>query len=159
MHIINKLSTAALGLSLTVSACTQQSTTTAATAARTPLEGTWRLVSGTVIEKNDTTVTDYTQGKSFIKVINASHFAFTGHDLHKGKDSTAFFSSGAGTYELHDSAYTEKLAYCSDREWEGNEFHFTVSIVNDTLTQQGVEKVEGTSINRVNIEKYVRIKD
>jgi len=158
MHITTRFCAAALTLCSVLSACTQNSTSEKA--AQTPIQGTWRLISGTVIEKSDTTVTDYTQGKSFIKVINGSHFAFTGHDLQKGADSaTAFFASGAGRYELHDSAYTEKLDYCSDRQWEGNEFHFTVAIVNDTLIQQGVEKVAGTPINRVNIERYVRVKD
>ncbi|GGN04643.1 hypothetical protein GCM10010967_44540 [Dyadobacter beijingensis] len=123
-----------------------------------PLQGTWKLLSGTLIEKGDTTVTDYTKGVSFIKIINESHFAFLNHDLNKGKDSTASFSAGGGTYTLKDSAYTEKLEYCTAREWEGNEFHFTVSIQNDTLVQQGVEKVEAAGVERLNIEKYVRVK-
>jgi Lipocalin-like domain len=123
-----------------------------------PVEGTWKLLSGTTIEKGDTTVTDYTQGRSFIKIINDSHFAFAGHDLNKGKDSTAFFSSGSGTYELKDSAYTEHLEYCNDRAWEGNDFHFTVTISNDTLIQQGIEKIESAGVNRINIEKYIRFK-
>lgn len=132
--------------------------------ARTPeevpnkIEGTWKLLSGTLIEKGDTTVTDYTQKVSFIKVINDSHFAFLQHDLNKGKDSTASFSAGGGAYTLKDSAYTEKLEYCSAREWEGNEFHFTISIHNDTLVQRGVEKVEAAGVERLNIEKYVRVK-
>ncbi|MET7257608.1 hypothetical protein [Dyadobacter fermentans] len=122
------------------------------------LEGTWKLLSGTLIEKGDTTVTDYTQKVSFIKVINGSHFAFLQHDLNKGKDSTASFSAGGGAYTLKDSAYTEKLEYCTAREWEGNEFHFTISIQNDTLVQRGVEKVESAGVERLNIEKYVRVK-
>lgn len=123
-----------------------------------PIEGTWRLVTGTLIEKSDTTVTDYSTGRSFIKVINATHFAFMGHDLTKGKDSAAFYTSGGGKYELKDSSYTEHLEYCSDRQWEGNDFHFTVTITNDTLVQQGIEKVESAGVERVNIEKYVRQK-
>ena len=123
-----------------------------------PIEGTWKLLTGITIEKGDSTVTDYTKDRSFIKIINSSHFAFQGHDLNKGKDSTAFFSSGSGSYELKDSNYTEHLEYCSDRAWEGNDFHFTVSISNDTLIQQGIEKIDSIGVDRINIEKYIRVK-
>jgi hypothetical protein len=123
------------------------------------LNGTWQLISGTLIEKGDTTVTDYTRGIQMIKIINDSHFAFLNHDLNKGKDSLATqFVAGGGQYELNGDQYTEHLEYCSDRQWEGNDFVFTVAIKNDTLTQRGVEKVEGTGIDRLNIEKYVRVK-
>ena len=124
-----------------------------------PLIGTWQLISGTIIEKNDTIVTDYTKNKKFIKVINNEHFAFISHDLNKGKDSTAFFSAGGGSYKLADSLYTEHLEFCSDRAWENNDFHFTITITNDTLVQKGIEKVEGAGIDRLNIEKYVRVKN
>ena len=124
-----------------------------------PIEGTWKLLTGTLIEKGDTSVTDYTKGKEFIKIINNTHFAFLNHDLNKGKDSTAEFSSGGGNYSLSDSLYTEHLAYCNDREWEGNDFQFTVSIHNDTLIQQGIEKIDSLGVNRINIEKYVRVTD
>jgi hypothetical protein len=123
-----------------------------------PIQGTWKLLSGTLIEKGDTTVTAYTGKVSFIKIINDSHFAFLQHDLNKGKDSTASFSAGGGTYTLKDSTYSEHLEYCNAREWEGNDFHFTVTIQNDTLVQRGVEKVEAAGVERLNIEKYIRVK-
>lgn len=123
-----------------------------------PIAGTWKLITGTLIEKSDTVVTDYTKNISFIKIINDTHFAFLQHDLNKGKDSLAAFGSGGGSYSLIDSSYTEHLEYCSDREWEGNDFTFTVTIKNDTLIQSGIEKVESEGINRINIEKYVRLK-
>ncbi len=123
-----------------------------------PIIGTWQLISGTTIEKNDTTVTYYTKDQSFIKIINDTHFAFLKHDLSKEKDSTASFGAGGGKYMLTGSEYTEHLEYCNDRQWENNDFTFTVTIQNDTLVQSGIEKVESAGVNRINIEKYVRMK-
>ena len=128
------------------------------TTARKPIEGTWRLLTGTLIEKGDTSITDYTKNVSFIKIINDSHFSFVQHDLKKGKDSAAVFSAGAGRYELKDSIYTEHLEYCTAREWEGHDFTFTVEIRSDTLVQSGIERIDSLGINRMNIEKYVRVK-
>ena len=124
-----------------------------------PVKGTWRLLTGTLIEKGDTSVTDYTKNVSFIKIINDTHFAFLQHDLNKGKDSMAIFVAGGGRYSLSDSLYTEQLEYCSARNWENNEFKFMVTVKNDTLVQTGVEKIESEGINRINIEKYVRVKE
>ncbi len=74
-----------------------------------PIVGTWQLITGTVIEKGDTIVTDYTKNISFLKIINDTHFAFLQHDLNKGKDSAAVFVSGGGAYSLTDSLYTAHL--------------------------------------------------
>ena len=121
-----------------------------------PIVGTWKLLKGTLIEKGDTTVTDYTNGREFIKIINDTHFAFLSHELNNLSDSA--FSAGGGYYSLQDSSYTEHLVYCSDRQWEGNAFSFVVSISNDTLIQQGIEKIDSIGVNRINIEKYARVK-
>jgi hypothetical protein len=122
------------------------------------LEGTWKLISGTIIEKGDTTITDYTTATPMIKVINKTHFTFLNHDLKKGKDSIALFAAGGGRYDLKGDQYTEHLEYCSDRDWEGHDFQFTIVIKNDTLTQSGIEKIEGTTVNRMNVERYSRMK-
>ncbi len=124
-----------------------------------PIQGTWKLLSGTLIEKGDTVVTDYTKATEFIKIINSTHFAFLSHDIHKGKDTTASFSAGGGRYSLQDSLYTEHLEYCNDRQWEGNDFKFTITIHNDTLTQEGLEKIDSIGVNRINIERYLRVRD
>ena len=121
--------------------------------------GTWKLLTGTVIENGDTVITDYTKNISFIKIINDTHFAFLQHDLNKGKDSAAVFVAGGGKYSLTDSLYIEHLEYCSAREWESNDFSFKIDIRNDTLIQNGIEKVETAGVNRLNIEKYIRVKN
>ena len=126
--------------------------------AQKPIVGTWKLITGTTIEKGDTVIAYYTKNVSFVKIINDTHFAFLNHDLKKGKDYSVMYSSGGGTYSLNDSVYTEHLEYCSDREWEGNDFKFTIEIKDDTLIQTGMEKVESAGINRMNIEKYARVK-
>jgi len=122
--------------------------------------GTWKLISGTLIDKvkGDTVVTDYTKGKSFIKILNGTHFAFLNHDLNKGKGKDSAFSAGGGRYSLVGDQYTEMLEYCNDREWENNSFSFTLTVQNDTFVQKGIEKIDSIGVNRLNIEKYVRVK-
>ena len=118
--------------------------------------GTWKLLTGTVIEKGDTTITDYTKDRSFIKIINETYFSFLQHTLRK---DTADFSAGGGSYSLIGNNYTEHLEYCSAKEWEGHDFTFTVTITGDTLVQSGVEKIEAQGIERINTERYIRIKN
>jgi hypothetical protein len=153
-----KRTTAIALICMILISCKEKTTTNASTHSSLPLTGTWRLLTGTTIEKGDTVVTDHTKNLSFIKIINDTHFAFLQHDLNKGKDSVATFVAGGGSYSLSDSSYTEHLEYCSAREWEGNDFSFTISIKNDTLIQSGVEKLESAGVDRINIEKYVRVK-
>ena len=139
--------------------CSEKAEQASPPTSHNPMLGTWKLLTGTLVEKGGTTVTDYTQTQSFIKIINETHFAFLLHDLSGGKDSTsAVYSSGGGSYTLTGSTYTEHLEYCSDRAWEGHDFPFTITIKGDTLEQRGVEKVENEGIERLNIERYVRVK-
>jgi len=139
--------------------CTGNTKTVTTSDKSLQVRGTWKLLTGTIINNGKTTVTHYTENLSFIKIINDTHFAFLQHDLTKGKDSLASFSAGGGRYSLKDSTYTEHLEYCSAREWEGNEFSFTITVKNDTLIQKGIEKVESAGVNQINIEKYIRLKN
>jgi hypothetical protein len=123
-----------------------------------PLLGTWQLISATSTER-DSTFSTFNPKTKMIKIITPTHFAFFLHDLHQGKDSTtATFAGGGGEYTLVDSVYTEHLQYFNLREWEGHKFEFVVKIQNDTLTQSGVEKLEKLGIDRVIVERYVRVK-
>jgi len=60
--------------------------------------------------------------------LTVRHSRFLTHDLSKGKGRDSAFSAGGGGYTLKDSVYTEHLAFCNDRQWEGNDFQFTVTI-------------------------------
>lgn len=138
-----------------ITACTETLKGDPKIAEQVSLKGTWKLLTGTLIEKGDTVVTDYTTGRSFIKIINDSHFAFLSHTLRK---DTTDFSAGGGSYTLNGNNYTEHLEYCNAKEWEGHDFSFNVTINGDTLIQSGVEKIEAQRIDRMNIEKYIRYK-
>lgn len=118
-----------------------------------PIQGTWRLITGTVITKGVPVVTDYTKVSSFIKIRNGSHFAFLKHDLNVPKDSSNHFDAGGGVYTLKGDQYTEHLDYYTDKQYEGQSYTFTVSFHGDTLVQQGMEGAD-----RENIERYVRLK-
>ena len=123
-----------------------------------PLTGTWQLISATSTER-DSTYSTFDPKTKMIKIITPTHFAFFNHDLQQGKDSTtAVFVAGGGEYTLKDSVYSEHLQYCNYREWEDHKFDFVVDIRNDTLTQRGVEKLENLGIDRIIVEKYVRVK-
>jgi hypothetical protein len=122
------------------------------------LSGTWQLVSGTTITKGVSSVTDYSKTQRFIKIINDTHFAFLKHDLNTKKDSSNHFDAGGGSYTLKGDKYTEHLDYYVDKNWEGKAFDFTVTLKGDTLIQKGLEKVENEGIDRIIIEKYIRLK-
>jgi hypothetical protein len=138
--------------------CTSKQNEVPTTSTSLPIQGTWQLIDAMLIEKGDTSVTIGDKGVKFIKIINDSHFAFMQHDLNHGKDTSALYSSGAGTYTLKGDEYTEHLEFCGDRTWEDHDFTFKVTIKNDTFIQTGVEKVVEQGIERINTERYVRIK-
>lgn len=123
-----------------------------------PIKGTWQLVTGLTITKGDSVVTDYTKNQQMIKIINGTHFAFLKHDVNTPKDSSLHFDAGGGKYTLVGDQYTEHLDFYNDKNWEGKTFTFTVSVNEDTLVQKGIEKVEGAGIDRVIIERYVKVK-
>jgi hypothetical protein len=122
-----------------------------------PIIGTWELISATTTEK-DSTFSTFDPKLKMIKIINPTHFSFFQHDLTMGKNPNPKFTAGAGKYTLVNDTYTEYLEYFIYREWENNKFEFKISIQNDTLRQQGVEKIEELGIDRIIIEKYKRVK-
>ncbi len=138
--------------------CNNKTKTTVSQEQALSIIGTWQLISGTTIQKKDTVITDYTKNKKGIKIINGTHFSFLSHDLDKGKGITPVFGAGGGSYTLVGNKYTEFLEYCNDRRWENNKFEFTVTIKGDILLQQGIEKIDSIGVDRINIEKYIRVK-
>lgn len=143
-------------LFLALAACTPEQKS--ATNERSPIEGTWQLLSAENITGEDTVLTDYTVGMKGIKMINQNYFAFFQHDLNKGTDSLNIkYGSGSGSYSYVDGHYIENLEYCTARQWEGNTFEFELMIKGDTLIQEGREKIEDLGVDRIIRETYVKL--
>lgn len=146
-----------LAVGLLCFGCSQKET--AVKKEKSLLIGTWKMYQGMTVEGQDSLVTDYTKDQEFIKIINKTHFSFLRHDLNKGVDSTnAVFVAGGGRYTVKENTYTESLDYCNYRAWEGHKFEMQFEIKGDTLITRGIEKVEELNVDRVNIEKYLRVK-
>ena len=120
------------------------------------IQGTWQLVSATTIENGTSQTTDYSGKLKMIKMFNHTHFAFLKHSLNP-KD-TSSFDAGGGSYVLDKDDYTEHLEYYKNKDWEGKTFKFKLAIHKDTLIQKGIEKVEKAGVDRVIIEKYIKVK-
>ncbi len=121
------------------------------------LEGTWQLLSAKTITGKDTVTSFPVAGQEMIKVINATHFSFFRHDKLKGKGTAAIFDAGGGTYTLKGSDYSEKLDYCTARDWEGHQFDFKIRLTSDSLIQTGTEKIDSLGIDRQIVEVYKRL--
>jgi hypothetical protein len=119
------------------------------------IQGTWQLLSATTIENGNSQTSDYSGKLKMIKLFNNTHFAFLRHSLDQ-KDSTGF-DAGGGTFVLNGDDYTEHLEYYKDKNWESKHFKFKLAIHQDTLIQKGIEKVEKAGVDRIIIEKYIKV--
>ena len=154
-----KLKNLPLLLILALCACNQPKANHQSTD-RQPIAGTWQLLTDRIITKGDTVNTFPVKGSSqgMIKMYNGTHFAFFMHDTSHGKVKTPVYDTGAGTYKLTGTDYSEHLEYCNYRDWENRDFKFKLTIRNDTLTQRGIERIDSLKVNHEIVETYVRIK-
>lgn len=97
------------------------------------LEGTWRVVSGTM-KTSDTTMS-YSQANLFgMKMIVGNQWAIFGRHFGDG-DTLPYY--GGGTYTLDGKYYTESIKYSTGKSRVGRTIPFEVEVTNDTLIQKG----------------------
>jgi len=103
-----------------------RSQTRGSNAVKSPLDGTWVLVSGQQLPK----------GARDIKILSGGHFIFVAYDTEKGKP----LYTGGGAFILNGSSYTEHVDFASDEiapGLVGKDQQFTVTMDGDTFTQTG----------------------
>lgn len=118
-----------------------------------PIEGSWKLVYAHILEKDSLQVKDLSK-TDFIKIINATHFAF----FNQEEGTSENFMAGGGSYTFNGSDYTETLDFINAPDYRGHVFPFKAEVKGDSLIQQGHEKLEAAGLDRYILEKYVRIK-
>lgn len=116
------------------------------------IEGTWKLVYADIKENDSLQIKDLSKTK-FIKIINASHFAFFNQD----EGTSENFMAGAGTYTFNGTDYIETLDFIASPDYREHVFPFKAEVKGDSLIQQGHEKIEAAGLDRYILEKYIRI--
>lgn len=119
---------------------------------KNPIEGSWKMVYAHIKEKDSIQIKELSN-TDFIKIINASHFAFFNQD----RGTSENFNAGGGTYVLSGSTYKETLNFINAPDYRGHVFPFEIEIKGDSLIQQGHEKLEAAGLDRYILEKYIRI--
>jgi len=120
--------------------------------ANNSIMGSWKLVYADIRENDSIQIKDLSN-TDFIKIINATHFAF----FNQERGSSENYFAGGGTYVLDGTTYTETLDFINDTDFRGHEFPFNIEIKGDSLIQKGHEKVEAAGVDRYILEKYIRI--
>ena len=116
------------------------------------IEGSWKLIYADIKENDSLQIKDLSK-TDFIKIINASHFAF----FNQERGSSENFMAGGGSYTFNGADYAETLDFINSPDYRGHVFPFKVEIKGDTLIQQGHEKIEAAGLDRYILEKYIRI--
>ncbi|WP_105102316.1 hypothetical protein [Microbulbifer pacificus] len=92
------------------------------TASANTLDGVWELISGEYVNEKGELVDYESIELHSIKIIANSHFSFT------SMKGDRFWASGAGTYEMANGKYTEKLQHNSFGEKPGTTFTFDTKV-------------------------------
>lgn len=140
---------------LTLISCSKEKTAQSSNnpATKHPIEGSWKMVYADIRENDSIQVKDLSN-TDFIKIINASHFAFFNQD----RGTSENYNAGGGSYTLIGADYKETLDFINAPDYRGHIFPFKIEIKGDSLIQQGHEKLEAAGLDRYILEKYIRIK-
>ena len=101
------------------------------------LVGTWKLISGK-ITSGDSTSTYGEKTDNAMKIVTPSHFAV----VSKNVSTDSLQHAVAGTVEMDDKNYTERIEYCSFQNMVGKTAKFTYRVESDKwYVKGGIENV------------------
>ncbi len=100
-----------------------------------PLQGSWQLVSGKIIDGDKVTAYDEA-GVQGIKVIAGNHFSFVSHT------AEGFYAAAAGQIVIDGNNYSEMPLYSSYPPLIGATFSFTFAVEDDIWEKSRYESGE-----------------
>jgi hypothetical protein len=122
---------------------------------KSPLEGTWEMVSGTWTLP-DSTVFEYPgniKEGSQLFMYSKDYYLFSG----RFKMDTIFHDNyGGGTYKYGENKYEETLLYFVDSSSIGQTLAFQIDIKNDTLIKTGPLGDDAKKFGNTLVEVYIR---
>ncbi|MDK1287689.1 lipocalin-like domain-containing protein [Pseudoalteromonas umbrosa] len=113
------------------------------------LEGEWQLELETLVIGDQKYTTFDGKSREMIKIFTDSHFAFSSigtnrprfnsYQLTKEQKVVAFdnFGGSLGRYSYENNILTEHIEYSSIPNYEGVSITFKITIMGDTMTQEG----------------------
>ena len=94
-----------------------------------PLEGSWKFVSGTFTTAEGTNNVTAEQRTAF-KVLSGTHFSIVGH-------AGDYRFGHAGRYTLKDDKYTEHMEVATNPDLDGKSYTFESTVEGDTWRISG----------------------
>ena len=129
---------------------------------RNELEGVWKLVEGTMVSPDTTTVTT-AEELYMMKVITKSHFFFIeqrpgradftdgGSDDELLEAAKTFFAGG-GTYTLDEDTYTEHIEMFFHPNFVATSIAFDYEVDGDRFVQSGIFPTKDVGLLDYNME-------
>lgn len=122
---------------------------------KSPIEGSWRLVSGKMVTQD--TVYNYpvSVNGNHMKIIGEKYFSTIWQDTTINKSDLWYAGFNGGTYTFENGIYTETYMHFTFLSSIGNKFELKVEFKNDTLVLTNIPKGE-TDKNSM-VEKWKRL--
>jgi len=123
---------------------------------KSPIEGTWEMVSGKWTPLDSTVVYEYPgyfKDVSQLFMYSKNYFIYCGRFM---SDTDTTDNYGGGTYQFDENKYEETILYNSNPDIIGTKLAFELVIKNDTLIKTGPIKEDEKKFGIKLTEVYIR---
>lgn len=121
---------------------------------RPAIEGTWKTIYGSIIDKDTSIIYPASIKDHYIKMIGEKYFTTIWQDTSLDKDNYWYTGFNGGTYTFENGVYTETELYFNDVTSIGQQVSFKTEFMGDTLILNYIDPSNSVKYT----EKMVRMK-